>query len=83
MPVVAKMRLHCIGVLVAFYASIANASLVDRNHVGVLDGDTTRIAGETFRLVGFDALETYRARCSSESELGNWATFRLCEEAMT
>jgi len=71
------MRLHYIGVLVAFYASIASASPVDRNHVEVLDGDTIRIAGETFRLVGFDAPETYRAQCPSERELGNRATFRL------
>src|SRR5512133_3414649 len=77
MPVVARMRLHYIGVLVAFYASIANASPVDRNNVGVLDGDTLRIAGETFRLVGCDAPETYQARCPSERELGNRATFRL------
>jgi hypothetical protein len=56
------MRLHYIGVLVAFYASIANASPVDRNNVEMLDGDTIRIAGETFRLVGFDAPETYQAR---------------------
>ena len=77
MPVVARMRLHHIGVFVAFYASIANASPVDRNNVEVLDGDTIRIAGETFRLVGFDAPETYQAQCPSESELGNRATFRL------
>ena len=77
MPVVARMRLHYIGVLVGFYASIANASPVDRNHIEVLDGDTIRIAGESFRLVGFDAPETYQARCLSESELGNRATFRL------
>jgi hypothetical protein len=32
--------------------------------------------GETFRLVGFDAPETYRARCPSERDLGNRATFR-------
>jgi endonuclease YncB( thermonuclease family) len=68
------MRLHYIGILVGFYVSIANA---DRNNVEVLDGDTIRIAGETFRLVGFDTPETYQARCPSESELGNRATFRL------
>jgi micrococcal nuclease len=63
--------------LLAFFASIANASPVDQNQVEVLDGDTIRIAGETFRLVGFDAPETYRARCPSERELGSRATFRL------
>lgn len=63
--------------LLAFFASIANASPVDQNQVEVLDGDTIRVAGETFRLVGFDAPETYRAQCPSERELGNRATFRL------
>ena len=66
----------CIGFFLVF-TSIANASPVDRNHVEVLDGDTVRIAGETFRLVGFDAPETYRAQCPIEREIGNRATFRL------
>ena len=60
-----------------FGASMANASPLDPGQVEVLDGDTIRIVGETFRLVGFDAPETYRARCVSERELGNRATFRL------
>ena len=34
-----------------FAASMANASPIDPGHVEVLDGDTIRIAGETFRLV--------------------------------
>ncbi len=66
-----------IGFFLAFFAAIANASPIDRNQVEVLDGDTIRVTGETFRLLGFDAPETYRARCSSERELGNRATFRL------
>jgi endonuclease YncB( thermonuclease family) len=57
--------------------SMVNASPLDPGQVEVVDGDTVRIAGETFRLVGFDAPETYRARCPSERELGNRATFRL------
>src|SRR5262249_11809658 len=61
----------------AFAASMAKASPLDPGQVEVLDGDTIRVAGETFRLVGFDAPETYRARCPSERELGNRATFRL------
>src|SRR5262249_15958549 len=77
MPVVARMRLHYIGVLVAFYASIANASPVDPGQVEVLDGDTIQVAGETCRLVGLGATETYRAGWASERELGNRATFRL------
>lgn len=63
--------------ILALVTSMANASPVDSRQVEVLDGDTIRVAGETFRLVGFDAPETYRARCPSERELGNRATFRL------
>jgi endonuclease YncB( thermonuclease family) len=47
--------------------------------VDVIDGDTVRVAGETYRLIGFDAPETYRAQCPSERELGNRATARLRE----
>jgi endonuclease YncB( thermonuclease family) len=65
------------AIALAFAAQMANASPVDPGQVEVLDGDTIRVAGETFRLVGFDAPETYRARCASERELGSRATFRL------
>jgi endonuclease YncB( thermonuclease family) len=67
----------CFALALAFAVSMANASPLDPGQVDVVDGDTVRIAGETFRLVGFDAPETYRARCPSERELGNRATFRL------
>jgi endonuclease YncB( thermonuclease family) len=46
----------------------------------VIDGDTVRVRGETFRLVGFDAAETGdQARCAHERQLGNRATARLRE----
>jgi endonuclease YncB( thermonuclease family) len=61
----------------AFTISIADASPLGPSQVEVVDGDTIRVAGETFRLVGFDAPETYRAGCASERELGSRATFRL------
>ena len=50
------------GFFLAFFISIANASPLNPGQVEVVDGDTIRVAGETFRLVGFDAPETYRAR---------------------
>lgn len=43
-------------------------------------GATTPVraqAGVLYRLVGFDAPETFRAQCPSERDLGNRATFRL------
>ena len=48
--------------ILAFVASVANASPLDPGQVEVLDGDTIRVAKETFRLVGFDAPETYRGQ---------------------
>jgi endonuclease YncB( thermonuclease family) len=50
---------------------------LDPHAVQVVDGDTVRVEGQLYRLVGFDAPETYRAQCTSEPELGNRATFRL------
>ncbi len=55
----------------------ALAGPLDPGAVQVVDGDTVRVEGQPYRLVGFDAPETYRAQCSSERELGNRATFRL------
>jgi endonuclease YncB( thermonuclease family) len=88
-PVVARMTskkslgamicgLAIIFALVASTATAtATASPVEPGQVEVLDGDTIRLAGETFRLVGFDTPETYRAQCPAERALGNRATFRL------
>jgi micrococcal nuclease len=61
----------------AFVTSLAETSPIDPGRVEVIDGDTVRVADEVFRLLGFDAPETYRARCASERDLGNRATFRL------
>jgi hypothetical protein len=60
----------------AFAVSILRASPLDPSDVAVLDGDTIRVAGEPFRLVGFDAPETHRARCSFEREIGDRATLK-------
>jgi endonuclease YncB( thermonuclease family) len=80
-PVVASVRAILfasrVALILALVTSIANASPLNAGQIEVLDGDTIRIAGETFRLVGFDAPETFRAQCPSERELGNRATFRL------
>jgi endonuclease YncB( thermonuclease family) len=44
----------------------------------VIDGDTVRVGGETFRLVGFNTPETGRqAQCAYERDLGHRATDRL------
>jgi endonuclease YncB( thermonuclease family) len=66
-----------LAIVLALVASTAAASPLDPGQVEVVDGDTIRVSGVTFRLVGFDTPETYRAQCASERELGNRATFRL------
>jgi endonuclease YncB( thermonuclease family) len=45
--------------------------------IQVVDGDTVRVNGETYRLVGFDAPEVWRARCPRERDIGRRATLRL------
>jgi endonuclease YncB( thermonuclease family) len=47
-----------IALILAFVASIANASPLDSGQVEVLDGDTIRIGETRIRLVGIDAPET-------------------------
>lgn len=64
-------------VLALLFVVPALAEPMSPTAIQVTDGDTIRVAGTVFRLVGLDAPETYRAKCSSERDLGNRATFRL------
>jgi endonuclease YncB( thermonuclease family) len=75
-PIGARLA-FVLSFVLSFVASLANAAPIETSQIEVVDGDTIRVTGETFRLVGFDAPETYRAQCSSERQLGNRATFRL------
>lgn len=43
----------------------------------VIDGDTIERHGVRYRLIGFDAPETFRAQCSSEFDKGVAAKHRL------
>jgi micrococcal nuclease len=47
--------------------------------LSVVDGDTVRMDGVTYRLLGFDTPETVYAQCSYERRLGYEATKRLEE----
>jgi endonuclease YncB( thermonuclease family) len=49
--------------------------------MAIVDGDTIRAHGRTYRLVGFDAPETMNAKCTAERELGERAARRLKEIA--
>ena len=45
----------------------------------VIDGDTVRMDGKRYRLLGFDSPETFFAKCGREREAGSAAAARLKE----
>lgn len=45
----------------------------------VVDGDTVKLDGRNYRLIGFDAPETFHAKCMGEFDLGMKAAHRLQE----
>jgi endonuclease YncB( thermonuclease family) len=59
-------------------SSIAAAAPIEHGAIDVVDGDTIRAHGITYRLIGLDAPETgSRSRCDSERAKGAEATRRL------
>ena len=53
------------------------ATKIARGGIQVVDGDTIRTNGLTYRLVGFDTPETHDAKCLQERALGQRAASRL------
>ena len=51
--------------------------VVATSRIYAVDGDTIKIGDETYRLIGYDTPETYRAECAEEKALGDKATRRL------
>jgi endonuclease YncB( thermonuclease family) len=62
---------------VARNATTAPATKIARGAIQVVDGDTIRTNGLTYRLVGFDTPETRDAKCPQERALGERAASRL------
>src|SRR5262245_31080287 len=73
--------MRTIAVVVAFLllvaASTAGAEAIGSRDIPVADGDTIFANRKTYRLVGFDAPETDRAKCDAERILGQKAAERL------
>lgn len=55
----------------------ARGETLTPEQIVVIDGDTIDVAGKRWRLMGFDAPETYYARCAAEMERGKAAQLRL------
>lgn len=65
------------GLALALITMQADAETVDPAAVYVVDGDTIRMDGNSWRLVGLDTPETYEPHCAFELALGQAATARL------
>jgi endonuclease YncB( thermonuclease family) len=63
--------------MLALLASVAAAAPIDKGEIHVTDGDTIFARGKVYRLVGFNAPETFKARCAEERALGVRADKRL------
>jgi endonuclease YncB( thermonuclease family) len=58
----------------------APTGAIQPSNILIIDGDTIRISGQTYRLVGFDTPERgSQAKCNAERELAARATRRLRE----
>lgn len=83
-PARASMGFHTgLMAVVVLLAGPVKAERVQPSAIYVVDGDTIRFAGDSWRLVGLDTPETYRPQCDFELALGQAATARLRELVMS
>lgn len=71
------MRFFWTLAAIVLAVSAAAAQPISPQDIEVTDGDTIRAYGKAYRLIGFDAPETEKARCAKERQLGERATTRL------
>jgi endonuclease YncB( thermonuclease family) len=62
---------------IAFAMLMATAAAAQTGAIEVVDGDTVKINGVSWRLQGYDTPETYYAKCQAERQAGELATREL------
>jgi endonuclease YncB( thermonuclease family) len=75
-----KLAALFLALALSCIAAVANADPVQPEAIGIVDGDTITVRGQSrhVRLLGFDTPETgFEARCSAERALAAKATQRL------
>lgn len=73
------MRPILLCLLLVFSGCEDAGQTVNSSELYVVDGDTVKLDGLSYRLIGFDTPETYRSQCDAERALGNRAARRLRE----
>ena len=58
-------------------SSVAILAISSEPELQVVDGDTIKVDGTTYRLLGYDTPETRFAKCDAERRLGDLARLRL------
>src|SRR5262249_35218946 len=56
---------------------MASAAMAQAGAITIVDGDTIKMGGVSYRMLGYDTPETFFARCRQEYDLGTRATARL------
>ena len=72
-------RLSAAAVAALLAVAPASAEPVTADRIGIVDGDTVTIDGESWRLMGYDTPEGEHAWCEAERRLSAKATARLGE----
>jgi hypothetical protein len=67
-------RMRSNGGTIALAMLLATASLAQTGSIEIVDRDTVKVGGVSWRFPGYDTPETYYAQCDAERQAGVLAT---------